>query len=359
MLPSSRSFAADPAARKLGVALVGLGGYSTGQLAPALRETRHCRLAGVVTGDRAKGLAWARQHGFPEKNVYGYDTMTRLADNPDIDIVYVVTPNALHAEHTIAAARAGKHVICEKPMAISVAECDAMIAACRQAGVQLSIGYRMHFDPYAGELMRLAQAREFGPFQRVDGAFSFNLNRRVWRAQKALAGGGPLMDLGIYVIQGACMAVGGPAVAGQPLVMPVAVTAREIEKQRPDLFADVEETIAWTLEFADGAHAEGRTSYQEQANKLRADAAHGWIEMAPAYSYGGLRARTSRGPLHFESVNQQARQMDDFALCVQEHRASRVSGEMGRRDLAIIEAIYAAARTSQRVPLAGAIAPAK
>ena len=126
--------------RQLGVALVGLGGYSTGQLGPALLETKFCRLAGVVTGSRKKGEKWAREHGFPASSIYSYDTMDRLADNPAIDIVYVVTPNALHAEHTIRAAKAGKHVICEKPMAVSVAECDAMLAACREAKVKLSIG---------------------------------------------------------------------------------------------------------------------------------------------------------------------------------------------------------------------------
>jgi glucose-fructose oxidoreductase len=120
--------------RKLGVALVGLGGYSTGQLAPALRQTKNCRLAGVVTGSREKGLTWAREFGFPETSVYSYDTMSRIADNKDIDIIYIVTPNALHPQHTIAAAWTGKNVICEKPMANSVADCDAMLRACRVAG---------------------------------------------------------------------------------------------------------------------------------------------------------------------------------------------------------------------------------
>src|SRR3954469_18921101 len=138
--------------RKLGVALVGLGYYSTRELAPALRLTEHCKLAGVVTGTPAKGTKMAAEYGFPEANVYGYDTMARMADNRDIDIVYVVTPNGLHAEHCIAAAKAGKHVITEKPMANSVADCDAMIAACKKAGVKLSVGYRLHFDPFHEEL---------------------------------------------------------------------------------------------------------------------------------------------------------------------------------------------------------------
>jgi glucose-fructose oxidoreductase len=108
-----------PARRKLGVALCGLGNYAGGQLGPALKLTQNCELRGVVTGSPEKGAAWVKEYGFSAKNIYHYDTMARMAENLDIDIVYVVTPNALHAQHVIAAAGAEKHVICEKPMAIS------------------------------------------------------------------------------------------------------------------------------------------------------------------------------------------------------------------------------------------------
>jgi glucose-fructose oxidoreductase len=328
--------------RKLGVALVGLGSYATGQLGPALRVTQNCRLAGVVTGSPAKGRQWANDYGFPEKNIYGYDTMHRLADNPDIDIVYIVTPNSLHAEHSIAAAKAGKHVISEKPFTLSVADCDKVIAACREAKVRLSIGYRLHFDPYHQELMRLARDTDFGAFTKMNGSFAFNMPKKVWRAEKKMAGGGPLMDLGIYVIQAGCMAAGG--------VAPVAVTAHEGPKARPEFFTDVEETIYWTMEYADGATCEAMTSYQLGGNNFRADAPRGWIDFSSAFVYRGLAAETSRGPLKFEPpVNRQALQMDDFAQCVMTGRPTRVPGEMGRRDLAIIEAIYAAARTGGRV----------
>ena len=333
------SQAAPP--KKLGVALVGLGSYATGQLGPALRATNNCRLAGVVTGSRAKGEKWAKDYGFPEKNIYGYDTMARIADNPDIDIVYVVTPNALHAEQVIAAAKAGKHVISEKPFTTSVADAEAAIAACRAAKVKLSIGYRLHFDPYHEELRRHAREKDFGAFTKVTGGFSFVMPQRVWRADKKLAGGGPIMDLGIYFIQGACMAAGG--------VAPVAVTAHEGPKTRPDMFPDVEETMNWTMEFASGLVAEGLTSYRQSLNRIRAEAPNGWLELQPAFNYNGLRGNTSAGPLRFAPVNQQALQMDDFARCVREGRESRVAGEMGLRDMKIIEAIYAAARSGQRV----------
>lgn len=328
--------ASEPVRKKLGVALVGLGGYSRGQLGPGLKLTQHARLAGVVTGSREKGLQWAAEYGFPESSIYGYDSMARMADNPDIDIVYVVTPNGLHAEHAIAAAKAGKHVICEKPMANTVAECDAIIAACKQAGVRLSMGYRLHFDPFHEELRRLARTGEFGPFMKMDGGFAFTMGRPQWRAEKKLAGGGPLMDLGVYVIQESLMAAGE--------VLPVALTARELPKKRPEFFRDVEESIEWTLEFANGARAQGYTSYNDNRNNFRAEAKDGWYEVGPAYGYNGLRAATSRGPLTITApASQQALQMDDFALCVREGRDTRVPGEMGRRDMVMVEAIYASA----------------
>ena len=184
--------------RKLGVALMGLGLYSRGELGPALLKTKACRFAGVITGSRDKGAAFSRQYGFPEKNIWNYDTMHQIAGNPDIDVVNVVTPNGLHAEHTIKVAEAGKHVICEKPMASTVAECDAMMAACSKANVKLSIGYRLKFDPHHIELDRLAREKDFGLLNRLSGEHSWNLTQRAWRIEKSLSGGGPMMDVGIW-----------------------------------------------------------------------------------------------------------------------------------------------------------------
>jgi glucose-fructose oxidoreductase len=337
----SRGADAPPAGKKLGVALAGLGYYSRGQLGPALKLTNHCRLAGVITGDRAKGEKWAKDYDFSEKSIYSYDTMARLADDPSIDIVYVVTPNALHAEHTIAAAKAGKHVICEKPMAISVAESDAMIAACRAAKVKLSIGYRLHFDPFHQELKRRAREKTDGEFLRMTGANGFRMDRKVWRADRKLSGGGPLMDMGIYCLHESCLAADGAT--------PIAVTAREHPKTRPEIFSDVEEGLDWTMEFANGAKAEMMTSYAQGVGRFRAEAAKDWMHFEPAFSYSGIKVTTSKGPLDITPVrSQQALQMDDFARCVLENRESIVPGELGRRDMAVIEAIYAAAQTGKR-----------
>jgi glucose-fructose oxidoreductase len=327
--------------RKLGLALAGLGYYSQTELGPALRQTEWCELRGVITGDRAKGERWAREYGFPASHVFHYDDIPRLAQVDDIDIVSIVTPPGLHARDTIAAARAGKHVICEKPMANSVAECDAMIAACRASNVKLSIGYRLQFDPYHREIDRLATEQPESPFRQMSGAHSFHLRSRAWRVEKELAGGGPLMDLGVYIIQAACRAAGGAA--------PLAVTAKERPKQNPTLFNEVEESIDFTLFFPHEARCDGATSYADRGNHFRAEGSGLWLELRPAYGYRGIQGRTHRGPMRFGDVPQQALQMDDFARCILEQRESPVSGELGRMHLAVIEAIYEAARTGRRV----------
>lgn len=344
-LSPSRLLAKAQSGRRLGIALAGLGRYSTGQLGPALKLTQDCRLAGVVTGSMEKGRQWARRHGFPETHIYNYGAMARMAENPDIDIVYVVTPNGLHAEHAIAAAKAGKHVICEKPMAVSVEECDAILAACREAGVRLGMGYRLHYEPYNGELRRLAKTRELGSFTKADGGFSFVLRGQQWRIERALSGGGPLMDVGVYVIQNQFMAAGD--------VIPVAVTARELPKEKPQFFSEVEEAIEWAMEFADGLMGTGHTSYNHSRNDFRAEGESGWIEVKPAYGYQGQAGKTHRGALAFEApASQQALQMDAFARHVRDGAENLVPGEMGRRDMVVVEAIYAsAAANGKRVEL--------
>ena len=329
------------APRKLGVAIVGLGAYAGGQIGPALKLTEHCRLAGVVTGSHPKGRQWASEYGFPETSIYNYETMGRIADNPDIDIVYVITPNALHAGHVIAAAHAGKHVISEKPFTTNVADAENAIAACREAKVKLSIGYRLHFDPFHQEMMRLAAAPDFGPFTRMTGANGFYMRKKVWRAERKLAGGGPLMDMGIYCAHEACMAAGAA---------PIAVTAREHPKTRPEFFTDVEEGLDWTMEFASGAKAELMTSYSKNVGFFRAEGAKGWYALNPAFGYTGLKATSSRGPVNIAGLkSQQAVQLDDFALCVREDHPTRVPGEMGLRDMKIIAAIYEAAQSGKHV----------
>jgi glucose-fructose oxidoreductase len=332
---------AQNSGRKLGVAMLGLGNYATNQLAPALLETKLCQLTAVVTGHPEKGQKWANQYNLKKENIYSYENFDRIANNRDVDIVYVVTPPALHPEFTIRAAKTGKHVISEKPMATSVADCDRMIDTCKRAKVQLGIGYRMHYDLFRKELMRIVQTQELGTFMKMAGNFSFVMNEHQWRIEKKLAGGGAMMDLGIYVVQAAIQAANAD---------PVSVTAHEEPKQRPDFFNETEETLKFTLNFANGATCEGTTSFNGQGNNFRAEGSKGWFEMSRgAFSYNGGVGQTSKGPLNFPWINQQAAQMDDFAECVLTGRKTPVPGEMGRTHMAIISAVYEAARTGKVV----------
>ncbi len=178
--------------RKLGIALVGLGYYSKNLLAPALQETKNCRLAGIVTGTPAKADEWMKKYNIPKENVYDYKTFDRIIDNKDIDVIYVVLPNSMHEEYVVRAAQAGKHVICEKPMAITPKACQNMIDACNKANKQLAIGYRLHYEPFTKEVMRLGQEKVFGPIKFVESSDGFRIGDPTqWRMKKAMAGGGP------------------------------------------------------------------------------------------------------------------------------------------------------------------------
>ncbi len=326
-----RPRAMSPHAKPLGVALVGLGNYATNQLAPALLETEQCRLTGIVSGTPSKIDRWRSEYDIPEKNVYNYETFDQIADNPDIHVVYVVLPNSMHAEYAIRAAEAGKHVITEKPMATSVRDCERMIEACEKAGVKLSVGYRLHFEPHHQEIMRLGREQVYGRVTVIEASFSFtSRNTEAWRFSKEMAGGGALLDVGVYAIQGARYTIGEE---------PVRVRATGYNT-RPDVFTEIYETILWDMEFPGGAVSTHSASYSANVNRLYMMAPRGWARIEPAFMYNSVAGRTNEGPMDFPEVTQQALQMDDFARCIAADETSRVSGEEGLRDMKVIEAIY-------------------
>jgi predicted dehydrogenase len=327
---------------KLGVALVGLGSYSTYQLAPALRETKHCYLAGIVTGTPSKEEPWAKQYNIPQSNIYNYKNFDNIANNKDIDIVYVVLPNSMHAEFTIRAAQAGKHVISEKPMATSVEDCQKMIDACKKAGKKLSIGYRLYYDPYNRKMMEMGQHQKYGKLLQLSSGNGFTLrDPNAWRINKQLAGGGPLMDMGIYSLEGCIYTVGE---------LPTQVTAKDTTR-RKEFFKDVEGSLEWEMLFPSGLRSQCQTSYEDNMGYLKATAERGSFEFSPAFYYSGIHAKTPDGPLDFPPVNQQALQMDAFAQCIQLNRDSIVPGELGKRDVYIMKKIYEAAATGKPVML--------
>ncbi len=328
----------------LGVALVGLGNYATNQLAPALQQTKKCYLSAIVTGSPDKADSWSKKYSIPDNNIYNYDSFDEIASNKDVDVIYIVLPNGMHAEYTIRGAEAGKHMICEKPMANTTQECRDMISACAKANVKLGIGYRLHYDPFNLDMMRIGQNKVYGKLDKVEGGFAFTLrNRNAWRLNKELAGGGPLMDVGIYVIQGCIYTIGQ---------LPINLKAQNTTVDK-DFFnsVGVEGSLKWTMDFPGGLVANCETSYEDGYNYLKGYTKKGTFEIDPAYSYGSLKGSTPDGPMKFVQVNQQAQQMDAYATSVLFGEKLLVPGEMGLRDMMIIEKIYESAQTNTEVKL--------
>ncbi|MFY0653580.1 MAG: Gfo/Idh/MocA family oxidoreductase [Cyclobacteriaceae bacterium] len=317
--------------KKLGVALVGLGNYAGGQLAPALLETQNCYLAGIVTGTKSKEEEWMKKYNIPKENVYNYDNYDDIKNNKDIDIIYVVLPNSMHAEYTIRGANAGKHMLCEKPMAVSVEECQQMIDACNKNKVKLSVGYRLHYEPHNKKVMELTKNKEFGDVRYVQAEFGFTIgDPKQWRLKKDLAGGGAVMDVGVYCIQAARMATGEE---------PIAISAQEF-KTDPVKFKEVDETVTWQLEFPGGAVANSTTSYNLRTNEYLVVASEGKYGVGPAFGYGGLKGHINGEPMGFPQVREQALQMDAFAKNVMEDTQPIVPAELGLKDMKIVEAMY-------------------
>lgn len=330
--------------QRLGIALLGLGDYATTQLGPALKLTKNARLAGIVTGSPEKIPVWQKDYAIPDGNVYNYQNFDTIADNKAIDIVYVVTPTGLHPEFAIRAAKAGKHVICEKPMAPTTADCLRMIEAAKAAGKTLQIGYRLHWDPNHVRLMEIMKQKEFGDWKSISTANGSTMRSftglNAWRIGKELGIAGALYDLGVYCVQGALYTAG---------MNPVSVTARH-STARPEVFKEVPETYEWVLEFADGRKADGMASYGLQGNHLRAVVEKGLVEIAPAYHYGGgPLGRTPDGEMGFAPVNQQALQIDGQCAAILAGTPSIVPGEMGARDIQVINGIMEAAATGKAV----------
>ncbi len=331
--------------KKLGVALVGLGSYAKNQLAVALEKTSNCYLAGIVTGTPAKADEWSKKYNLDKKNIYNYQNFDEIAKNKSIDIVYVVLPNSMHKEFVIRAAKAGKHVMCEKPMSVSVKDAEDMIKACQDANVQLGIGYRLHFEPFTKEVMRLSQQKIIGDVKFIQTNFGFTIGDPAqWRLKKAMAGGGPLMDVGIYCVQASRYVTGEE---------PISVTAQYGPVTDKAVFKDVEQSISWQLAFPGGATTNGFSSYRTNIEQLYVSATKGWIQMSPAYSYGPIKGATSEGPMNLPVVHHQTVMMEGVCAAFIDTGKfpAHMTGPEGLRDMKILMSIYEAAETGKKINL--------
>jgi predicted dehydrogenase len=330
--------------KKLNIALCGLGRYA-GYLATGLEDSKYCRLAGIVTGTPSKALEWSKKYNIPAKNIYDYQNFDEIIHNKDIDLVYVVLPNAMHKEYTIRAAKAGKHVIVEKPMAITAADCEEMIKACADAGVQLAVGYRLHYEPYHMEIKRLGQEKVFGQVRLIEVSLGYRLgneNPSDWHLKKAMAGGGALMNLGVYCVQASRYVLGEE---------PISVTAQFAPVTNPILFSEVEESITWQLNFPSGAVCTSTSTYNCNVDRFYAAADNGFFELSPAVSYGPFKGRTGKGELNFPTINQQATQLDEIGklILANKNLPGHIIGEEGLKDVRIMEGIYRAASKGEKV----------
>ncbi len=329
----------------LRVAILGLGGYGT-RVADAMQGCKKAKLVGAISGTPAKLTAWQQKYNIPVKNCYNYENFDNIKNNPDIDAVYVITPNALHHDQVIRVAKAGKQAICEKPMAVNAKEGQEMVDACKKANVQLLVGYRMHFEPHTLEIIRMRNGGEFGKitfFQGLSGFVAGDPNQ--WRLNKQLSGGGSLMDIGIYSINGSRYMIGED---------PIWVTAQETKNDPVKFKEGIDETIQFQLGFPGGAVASCLSTYaMNNLDRFFLDGLNGFAELDPATGYGPIRGKTHKGELNAPVVTHQTVQMDEMAAIILEGKQPPVpvDGNEAVKDLKIIDAIYEATRTSKKVSL--------
>lgn len=329
----------------INVALMGLGYYSTDLLAPALQLTKYAKLAGIVTGTPSKVAKWQKKYNIPDNNIYNYDNFDDIANNPDIDVVYVVLPPFLHKEFTIRAADAGKHVWCEKPMAMTEYECQLMIDACKKNKRQLTIGYRLQHEPNTQIIIKYGREKTFGDVKFVTASAGFNAPWKSWKDHWKMEkdkGGGAMYDMGVYSLNAARYATGEE---------PIAVVAQELMDE-PGRFSRADETTLFQLEFPSGALANCMTSLGMNINSLEITAQKGWYRLQPFQQYGNIIGMNSEGEkINIDIENQQAKQMDDDALAILNNTDVLVPGEEGLRDIRVVEAIQQSAKEDRRITI--------
>ena len=329
----------------LRVAIMGLGSYGN-RVAEAMKDCKMAKLTGIISGTPSKITDWRAKYNIPEKNCYNYENFDAIKNNPDIDAVYIITPNSLHKPYAVRVAKAGKHVISEKPMAVNAKEGQEMIDACKKAGVQLLVGYRMHFEPKTLEIIRMRKDGELGKILFFQGLCGFKIGDPTqWRLNKELAGGGSLMDIGIYAINGSRYMVGEE---------PNWVLAQETKTDTVKFKEGVDETIQFQFGFPSGAVASCLSTYNmNNLDRFFLNAEKGFAELQPSTGYGPIKGRTNKGELTHPHVTHQTVQMEEMSAILLQGKQPIVplNGEEALKDLKIIDAIYESVKTGKKVAL--------
>jgi predicted dehydrogenase len=343
----------SPSDKKLGWAIVGLGKFATEQIMPSFGECQNSRLVALVSGDRAKAERLARQYGLNPQNIYNYDNYDTIRDNLEVDVIYIILPNGMHADYTIRGAKALKHIMCEKPMANSVEECQAMIDACRGANRKLMIAYRAQYEPYNLAAIEIARGKnkELGQLKVLVSDHGRVLNpsepQDRWRMNKKLAGGGSLPDIGIYSLNAARYITGEE---------PIEISAMMYSTPNDPRFIEVEENVNFTLRFPSGVLANCTSSYgYSETKRFQVFGSQGTLELNPATDYEEHRLfvekKKVREERQIEAKNQFAQEMDHLSKCIIQNRQPKTPGEEGLQDVRLIQTIYEAARTGRKIQL--------
>jgi predicted dehydrogenase len=342
-LPLLNQSNGESSGRTIGYAIIGLGRISLQHFMPACKLSKYSKITALVSGHRDKAEKTAAEYGVPDKNIYDYKNFDDIRDNKDVDAVYVALPNSMHAEYTIRAANAGKHVLCEKPMAANVKDCQSMINACKAANKKLMVAYRCQFEPTNLHAMKLIGDGALGKIQAIESANGFNIHPGEWRLDKKLAGGGPLMDVGIYSLN-ACRYLTGEE--------PVHLEGYSSVVDHDGRFEQVEENLSWTMKFPSGVVASCTTTYgANMPGFYRVHGSKGMLHMEPAFIYEGIllkaqiqgEATPIDDPEEARDPTQFAVEADELAQCIMQGRETRASGEEGLRDMRYIDEIYRSA----------------
>ena len=346
VLPSSSPAQAAPG-KKIHYCAVGLGRITVEHFMPGTRMSSLGKITALVSGHREKALKIAAEYGIPATSIYSYENYDKIRDNPDIDAVYIGLPNSMHAEYTIRAAQAGKHVLCEKPMANTVEECEAMIAACRKADRRLMIAYRCQLQATTLHAQQLVRSGALGKIEAIESANGFNIAPGEWRLNRKLAGGGPLMDVGIYSLN-ACRFLTGEE--------PVSISAYSSVIDHDGRFEEIEENLSWTMKFPSGTVASCTTTYGANMDGfIRLHGSKGSLTLN-GFGYQGihltakLNGALKDGPsLQVDDLEKDKDpaqfkvESDYFSKCILSKTPPTPSGEEGLRDMALMRKIYESA----------------
>jgi predicted dehydrogenase len=337
-----------PVSKPIGYAVVGLGSIAETAVLPAFRHAKTSKLVALVSHDKSRAQQLGAKFGV--KHCYAYENYDECLSQPGVDAVFVASVNGAHAEQTIRAARAGKHVLCEKPMANSVEDCRRMVEACRANRVRLMIAYRKYFEPGSVALKKLVTSGKLGRLRHIFSSYTEHVDpgkAKTWQLNHNLAGGGSLMDIGIYCVNTMRWLAGSD---------PIDATACDWTDD-PKRFREVEDSIAFRLTHPDGLVCQGTSSYSSMAASfVQVHGDQGWAALNPAFAFeeerrlfGKIRGRWFEQK--FKVIDEFVLEFNEFTKSIHQGRDPEPDGMEGLRDMATIEAIYRSAEENRAVPI--------